>query len=81
MCLSIPGKVVWVKDNRAEVDFGEVRTVAATHLIEDLVPGDYVLVHSGYILQKIDVEEAKITLELFDEIARLQAQSPGPGLQ
>lgn len=73
MCLSIPGKVVWVKENRAGVDFGEVTVEAATHIVGELTPGDYVLVHSGYILEKLNVEDAKITLELFDEIARMQA--------
>jgi hydrogenase expression/formation protein HypC len=74
MCLSIPGRVVWVKDKKAGIDFGEVTVEAATHIVEELLPGDYVLVHSGYVLEKLNVEDAKITLELFDEIARMQAE-------
>jgi hydrogenase expression/formation protein HypC len=72
MCLGIPGKVVWLKDDMAGVDFGEVVVEAGTHIVGELSIGDYVLVHSGYILEKLDLEEARKTLELFDEIARLQ---------
>ena len=61
MCLGIPGKVVWLKDEMAGVDFGEVVVEAGTHIIDidDLAVGDFVLVHSGYILEKLDVEEAE----------------------
>jgi hydrogenase expression/formation protein HypC len=77
MCLGIPGKVVWVKDARAGVDFGDVVVEAGTHLVDGLAAGDYVLVHSGYILEKLDMDEAEKTLELFDEIARLrEAERP-----
>ena len=72
MCLGIPGKVVWLKDDMAGVDFGDVVVEAGTHIVEDLSVGDFVLVHSGYILEKLDMEEAKKTLDIFDQLAKIQ---------
>ena len=72
MCLGIPGKVVWLKEDRAGVDFGEVVVEAGTHLVDDCAVGDFVLVHSGYILEKLDLDEAKKTIEIFNELERLQ---------
>lgn len=75
MCLGIPGKVAWLKDDKAGIDFGEVVVEAGTQIVGDISVGDFVLVHSGYILEKLDMEEARKTLELFDDLARLQ-QAP-----
>jgi hydrogenase expression/formation protein HypC len=69
MCLGIPGKVVWIKETKAGVDFGEVVCEADTHLVEDLEIGDFVLVHSGYILEKMDMDEAEQTLSLFKQLS------------
>jgi len=68
MCLGIPGKVVWVKEDIAGVDFGEVVVEAGTHIVEDVAVGDYVLVHSGFILEKMDMDEAQKTLDLFRDL-------------
>ena len=75
MCLGIPGKIVWLKDDLAGVDFGDVVVEAGTHIVDGLSIGDFVLVHSGYILEKLDLEEAQKTLAIFDELARGQ-QNP-----
>ena len=72
MCLAIPGKVIWLKDEKAGVDFGGVVVEAGTHIIENLAVGDYVLVHSGYVLEKLDIDEAKKTLDIFEELTRIQ---------
>jgi hydrogenase expression/formation protein HypC len=72
MCLGIPGKVVWVKDDKAGVDFGDVVVEAATHIVEEVTVDDYVLVHSGFILEKVDMEEARKTLDLFSDLERSQ---------
>ncbi len=69
MCLGIPGKVVWIDGQRAGVDFGDVVCEAGTHLVEELKTGDFVLVHSGYILEKMDLAEAEQTLALFKQLS------------
>ncbi len=68
MCLAIPARVVSVKDEKAQVDFGEgvLREVNVT--LVDAKIGEYVLVHAGYAIQKMDATEAKETLALWNEI-------------
>jgi hydrogenase expression/formation protein HypC len=68
MCLAIPAKIISLKKDVAQVDFGEgiLRDVNIT-LVEAKV-GDYVLVHAGYAIQVLDEKEALETLSLWNEI-------------
>jgi len=68
MCLAIPAQVVSVKDNTAIVDFGGVKRSVSIALLEKLEPGDYVIVHTGYAIQKMDRKEAEESLELWREV-------------
>ncbi len=70
MCLAIPGLVCEIlNDKRVMVDITGVRREADTSLLEEsLDVGDYVLVHTGFIIQKLDPEQAKEDLKLWDEI-------------
>ena len=72
MCLAIPARVMSVKGEKAQVDFGEgvLRDVNVT--LVDAKVGEYVLVHAGYAIQKMDEKEAKETLELWNEILTQQ---------
>ncbi|KPV40002.1 hypothetical protein AN478_07420 [Thiohalorhabdus denitrificans] len=73
MCLAVPGKVVEQEgDEVARVDFGGVRKSVSLALVEDVAVGDYVLVHVGFALQRIDPEEAERTLALFAEMSQRQ---------
>jgi len=66
MCLAIPAKVVEIGANdQATIDLAGVRKEISLALVEGVVPGDYVIVHVGYALHKLDPEEAQRTLELF----------------
>ena len=68
MCLAIPARVMSVKGQKAQVDFGEgvLRDINVT--LVDAKVGEYVLVHAGYAIQKMDEKDAKETLALWDEI-------------
>ncbi|HEX9261292.1 MAG TPA: HypC/HybG/HupF family hydrogenase formation chaperone [Candidatus Bathyarchaeia archaeon] len=68
MCLAIPARVMSVKGDKAQVDFGEgvLRDVNVT--LVDAKVGEYVLVHAGYAIQKMDEREARETLALWEEI-------------
>lgn len=70
MCLAIPGLVCEIlNDKRVMVDITGVRREADTTLLEESLDiGDYVLVHTGFIIQKLDSEQAKEDLKLWDEI-------------
>ena len=71
MCLAIPAKVVQKLDNDlAVVEVGGVRNNISLMLVDDVAIGDYVIVHVGFAITRLNAEEAEKTLELFDEIAR-----------
>ncbi|MDH5265123.1 MAG: HypC/HybG/HupF family hydrogenase formation chaperone [Betaproteobacteria bacterium] len=70
MCLAIPAKVVELRDgDQAVIDLGGVRKEISLALVDDVWPGDYVIVHVGYALQKVDPAEAERTLALFAGLA------------
>jgi len=67
MCLAIPGQVVEFVDEElrlAKVEIAGVRRTANMGLLDDVEPGDWVLVHVGFALSKIDEHEAQATLRL-----------------
>jgi len=73
MCLAIPARVVEVKENDlAIVDFGGVRKDISLALVEDVAVGDYVIVHVGYALTRLDPEEAEKTLALMAEAGLME---------
>ena len=66
MCLAIPAKVVELRGGEAAlVDLGGVRKEISLALVDGVQEGDYVIVHVGYALQKVDSGEAERTLALF----------------
>jgi len=70
MCLAIPSKVVTLKDQMATVDVAGIRREVSLLLLpEEAVVGDYVLVHAGFAIQKVDPEAAEEALKLIAEIA------------
>ncbi|BBI99958.1 hydrogenase assembly protein HupF [Ferrigenium kumadai] len=69
MCLAIPARVVQIFDGeRAVVDMGGVQKEVSLALLEDVSEGDYVIVHVGFALNRLDPEEAERTLALFAEM-------------
>lgn len=69
MCLALPVKVVEVgADETAIVDLGGVKKEISLVLLDDVKVGDYVILHVGYALSKLDPEEAEKTLALFAEM-------------
>ena len=77
MCLAIPAKVVEKLDHdRAVVEVGGVRNDISLMLVDDVAVGDYVIVHVGFAITRLNADEAEKTLELFDEIARHLEASP-----
>lgn len=70
MCLSIPSKVVSVDGEYAEVEFGGVRKTVGITFVKDVKVGDYLLVHSGFAIEKMSEEDALETLECWEEVER-----------
>ena len=70
MCLALPARVVELLPNqRAMVDLGGVRKEVSIDLVDDAQVDDYVIIHVGYAIGKIDPEEAARTLALFAELS------------
>jgi hydrogenase expression/formation protein HypC len=77
MCLAIPAEVVkLLPDDMAIVTIDGVSKEISVALIEDLAVGDYVIMHVGYALTKIDPVEARRTLELLQELSGLGQELP-----
>jgi hydrogenase expression/formation protein HypC len=77
MCLAIPGKIIEmvdVENNIAKVDVGGVRRNINTGMLDDTKVGDYVLIHVGFAMSKIDEHEAEETLRILKEIGEYQAE-------
>ena len=68
MCLGIPGKVIEIDGIMARASVGGSIVNVGLHMIEDVRVGDYVLIHTGFALQKISEEEALETLRLIREL-------------
>ncbi|CAN0625394.1 Hydrogenase maturation factor HypC [Burkholderia multivorans] len=81
MCLALPTRLVERRDaDMGVVDLGGVRKTISLALVPDACPGDYVIVHVGYALGKVDPDEAERTLALFGELAQtLDDGSSQPG--
>jgi hydrogenase expression/formation protein HypC len=87
MCLGVPGKVVRVDPSpigmvMGEVDFAGIRKEICLAYTPDVIPGDYVLVHVGFAISKIDEEQAKEVWEALEQIGALsdirEPEPPAP---
>jgi len=72
MCLAIPSKVVEIREKMATIDVSGVRREVSLLLLpEEAAVGDYVLVHAGFAIQRIDPEAAEEAMRLIKEIGEL----------
>lgn len=85
MCLALPARIVALHDSdQAVVDLGGVRKTISVALTPGAAVGDYVIVHVGYALTRLDPEEAAQTLALIadagiDPVRALGGEHPAPG--
>jgi hydrogenase expression/formation protein HypC len=71
MCLAIPSKIVKIEKDIGTLDVQGVRRQASLLLIEDARVGDYVIVHAGFAIHKIDESEAMEALKILRQAATL----------
>ncbi len=77
MCLALPARVVELTaDDSAIVELGGVRKQVSLALVEGIAVGDYVIVHVGFALTRLDPEEAEQTLRTFAEAGLEAAATP-----
>lgn len=68
MCLAVPMKVAEIDGGTAICEVDGVRREASLMMLDDVTVGDYVLLHAGFAIEKIDPQEAQKTLDVFREI-------------
>ena len=69
MCLAIPSKITQIENEMATIDVDGVKRSASLMLLEDAAVGDYVIVHAGFAIKKLDEEAAMETIRLLKEAA------------
>jgi hydrogenase expression/formation protein HypC len=78
MCLAVPGRVVSITEvdgvPMAEVDFGGVRKSVCLQYLPDAEAGEYVVVHVGFAIQRLDEESARQTLANFERMGILEEE-------
>jgi len=86
MCLGIPGRIMEIHDEAGlsvgKVDFGGVRKEVCLAFLPDVGPGDYVIVHVGFAISKVDEAEALRTLEILGSMGAIgpELMTMGPGM-
>ncbi len=71
MCIAIPMKVVQINGNEVLCEYKGVRKTVRGDLVSELKVGDYVIIHAGFIIQKVDIKDAIETIRLYEEIENL----------
>jgi hydrogenase expression/formation protein HypC len=77
MCLAIPGKIVEIVDVEnqiAKIEVGGVRRNVNIAMLDDVLVGDYVLIHVGFAISKIDEQQALETLRLLQELGAYEEE-------
>jgi hydrogenase expression/formation protein HypC len=69
MCLSVPAKIVQVEKNMAKAEVGGLLREISIDLCPEVAVGEYVLIHAGFAIQRLDEKEAKETLDLLRQLA------------
>ncbi|MGZ4603812.1 MAG: HypC/HybG/HupF family hydrogenase formation chaperone [Kineosporiaceae bacterium] len=78
MCLAVPGRVTGIEERdatrMAQVDFGGIAKEVCLEYLPDAAVGDYVVVHVGFAIQRLDEQSALDTLALFDNLGILEEE-------
>ena len=84
MCLAIPGRIDRIAETpagrTAQVQFGGITREVHLDFVPEAIVGDYVLVHVGFALSRMDAEEAERTYQLLEEMGMLESEAPGEGV-
>jgi hydrogenase expression/formation protein HypC len=77
MCLAIPGRIVEISDHEnhiAKVEVGGVKRNVNIGMLDDVSVGDYVLIHVGFAMSKVDEREAEETLRLLQDLGSYEEE-------
>jgi len=80
MCLAIPGKILELEEKPgtrlARVQFGGISRTVSLDFVPEAVVGDYVMVHVGFAISRVDAAEAERTYKILEEMGALQEEFP-----
>ena len=84
MCLAVPGKIISIDNSNpelkmAKINFGGIIKDACVQWLDDVSIGDYVIVHAGFALNKIDTTEAEETIRMLNEMSKLLEDEDAKG--
>jgi hydrogenase expression/formation protein HypC len=71
MCVAIPMRVVEINGNEAVCEYEGIKRTARIDLLPEVKIGDYVLIHVGFVIQKIDIDSAEETLKLYKQMQEM----------
>jgi hydrogenase expression/formation protein HypC len=74
MCLAVPMEVIAIDGRHARVRAESVELTASLDLVEEARVGDYVIVHAGFAIQKLDADEARESLAMLQKLSELRAE-------
>lgn len=72
MCLAIPGKIIEINGDKANIEYGEGVVNKANVSMVDVKIGDYVLVHAGFAIKVLSEKDAKETIAVWEEMLALE---------
>ncbi|MDY6988172.1 MAG: HypC/HybG/HupF family hydrogenase formation chaperone [Thermodesulfobacteriota bacterium] len=75
MCLAVPAKVTKIDGDMATVEVGGIARGASLMLVDDVAVGDYVLVHAGFAIHRVDAEEAEESLRLLRQLVLAEEET------
>jgi hydrogenase expression/formation protein HypC len=82
MCLAVPGRIQAIEERQgsrlARVEFGGINRTVALDFVPEAGVGDYVMVHVGFAISRVDAEEAARTYQLLEELGLLEAEGVTP---
>jgi hydrogenase expression/formation protein HypC len=68
MCLAVPAEIVEIRGNLGIANFGGLKKEINLEFLDDVKVGDFVIVHTGFAIQKMSREDAEESLKLFDQL-------------
>ncbi|MEI6122982.1 MAG: HypC/HybG/HupF family hydrogenase formation chaperone [Bacteroidota bacterium] len=76
MCLSVPAEIISIDGQMAKASVGGAVRDISLQLVENIVPGDFVLLHTGFAIEKISKQEAEETVRLLNELGEMDDDMP-----
>ena len=72
MCLAVPMKLIEIEGDKGIVELSGVKKEVSLRLLKEVKKGDYLIIHAGFAIERMDEEEAQETLKIWEEIDRIE---------